>query len=388
MNKQKRLLQIFLAALLLLPIWSWCAWFFQPEKKLDVIIIDKSVNVLSRQEHLAFTWVMNACGIKKGTSGAYRSEVDYLGFFPLSSNPTDYKIRDLEGKTPAEVDQLADRTDFVYLADTYGIYTKQWQFKDKRQPLSSIVYGGLTNNEMNLLERMKQKRKTIVAEFNTIGPPTTDSVRSRFESCFGIKWSGWAGRYFDLLDTAQNRELPHWVVALYTQQNKGDWPFKKSGIVFVHKDGRLLILENKLHLTVEVPFVHTFSNRQSEFQHGDSIHYPFWFDVVNTSTSNSIVSYYSLSTTALGDSLLKANGLSKKFPAVIEHQGAYRFYYLAGDYANCPISKIGSYLKGIENYSYFLYNESYSERVKFFWNFYRPLMVSILSKQTTNYPLK
>ena len=108
-----------------------------------------------------------------------------------------------------------------------------------------MVYGGMSRQDLYLLQQMRANHKLIITEFNCLASPTSPAVRSGYEISFGIKWTGWIGRYFNSFDTTKNKELPSWLVKNYKNQHKGAWPFLKSGIAFVNSDDKVVILENE-----------------------------------------------------------------------------------------------------------------------------------------------
>jgi hypothetical protein len=233
---------------------------------------------------------------------------------------------------------------------------------------------------------MKRKKKLVITEFNTFATPTPRNIARDFENTFKIRWTGWVGRYFDSLDTLQNKELPRWLVENYKRQNHNKWPFKKSGIGFVHISDKIVILENINDLNSEVPFILTSKADAERYNLPTEMKYPFWFDVIQTSRSNKIVSFYDLKVNSSGLRILNENGIPPQFPAVIEHyRNDYKFYYFCGDFADNPISQAGSFFKGISYFRNFFYNNSIAaERVSFFWEFYRPLLESILDEYHTD----
>jgi hypothetical protein len=229
------------------------------------------------------------------------------------------------------------------------------------------------------MEKMHERQKLILTEFNTIASPTSGGVRKKIEDEFGVRWSGWVGRYFFSLDTTKNPELPHWVVRLYKEQYGGDWPFKDAGIVFVHESERIVILEKEIDLEHEVPIINTDKYYQEFFGVAEYIRYPFWFDISYIEYDDMVVSYYKIHTNDRGDSILAANRIPKEFPAVLGDHIINRFYYFAGDFADNPIPLTAVYSRGIEYIDFFLYNNrDLSDRKKFFWRYYRPMMQKIM----------
>jgi hypothetical protein len=267
----------------------------------------------------------------------------------------------------------------IYFADNYGVYYNEWYLDSLVSEHSQKIYGGLTENEVYIAQQLKIQNKLIISEFNTFCSPTSENVRNEFEETFNIEWSHWTCRYFDMLDTLKNPELPKWVVRLYKQQHKNEWPFHKSGLVFVHENSTLFVLENETHLNIETPFIHTEEKYREIYNLPDSIHYPFWFDITFSGDSNVVISKYKIYPNQIGDSILNVYGVPKEFPAVIEHLSPYTFYYFAGDFIDNPMPYYTSHFKGITNFDFFLYNSELNNRKKFYWKFYIPLLSKIMN---------
>jgi hypothetical protein len=119
--------------------------------------------------------------------------------------------------------------------------------------------------------------------------------------------------------------------------------------------------------------------------------YPFWFDIISTSSKNKVVSTYKLSTNQQGKALLKQYGIPETFPAAIEHDSAdYKFHYFSGDFCDNPIGMKSAKFKWIEYFDIFSYQASAQERISFFWDYYRPMIKVILSSHYNKsiYPQK
>ena len=334
---------------------------------------------------MSFFWVLRQNRYTKPDGSFYTPDKDYLGFFPDGTG--DYTINDLEEKTLEDLVQLADANDMVYYTDLYGIYRIEWlneypQAKPDVVPgrmgeRSELIYGGMSQNELEFLRIMKSERKLIINEFNTFASPTSPEIRQEYETEFDITWSGWFGRYFDNLDTTINKEIPLWLIRNYMEQNNGQWPFKKSGIAFVRSDDRIVVLENETHLTNEVPHIVTSSAKVDYYNVAGEIKYPFWFDICMTGESNEVVSAYEIETNVKGDSVLKQWGIPKNFPAVLKNKNTPYFYF-AGDFSDNPISLSSSGFRFVQNFDFLFYPSKMNERESFFWKFYRPLMNKIL----------
>ena len=367
-----------------LPLWMFLAWFLWPKTKYVIAIIDKTVLFKTGQEHASLTWVLRNNKFSKTSSDLYRVGRDYFGFFPNKNKK--YDLKGLERVSDEDLEKLSRNSDMVYITDTYGIYSKEWYLAKNITERQRLLYGGLSAQDMLFLKKMKQKKKLIVTEFNTFATPTPEPIARDFEQTFNVKWTGWVGKYFDSFDTVQNKELPRWLVENYMDQNGNKWPFKKSGIAFVHKSDKIVVLEYVNHLNAEVPYILTKKEEREKYNIPKSMKYPFWFDILQTSRSNKIISFYDLKVNSEGSKILAANNIPSQFPAIIEHyRDDYKFYYFCGDFADNPISQGGSYFKGISYFRSLFYNDDIAaERVSFFWEFYRPMINSILHEYYDN----
>jgi hypothetical protein len=394
--KRKKVIILLSIAVLLFPVWMWLAWWLTPKRKLTVAIIDKTSMDRSVQKHISLDWVLNQQRFAKNHHALYSPGHDYFGFFPEGGDH--YRIKGLERWSSGQLQQLAGDADMVYFADTYGVYKTD-------SGRSEILYGGMSQQDIGLLQEMKARHKLMIAEFNAIGSPTRSDVRQHFESLFGLHWSGWTARYFTSLDTLVNPELPHWLIDQYRWQHGGEWPFHRDGIVWVNSGGNntennagdnssdnsgdIVILENGVDLTSPVPEI---AARQAGLQELDlptSIKYSFWFDVIEEDTAtgmaglNEAAAEFVIPVNARGAALLQQRHIPVRCPAVLRHQGAdYSFYYFSGDFCNNPLSFGSSYFKGIGWFKRLFYHDADpGERQRFFWSFYRLMMTRILEDE-------
>lgn len=380
-NRKKRLLLILILAILLLPLWMWLAWLFTPKKQLVMAIVDKTEITRAGQEHVSLSWVLNHERYTKTPSKSYKVSDDYFGFFPDKNEK--YRLKGLERFTEQQLEQLSQDCEVAYFTDTYGVYNNEWFSGKASTERSGILYGGMSRQDIRFLQKMKEKKKLVITEFNTIGSPTDSATRQEFESLFGLQWSGWIGRYFASLDTAINKELPHWLIHNYIAQHNGQWPFHQSGVAFVSNKDQVEILEEGRELSQSLPQIITTEAARKEYDLPGKIKYSFWFDIMRADTSiNQVVASFHIEANDAGKSLLAKYGLTPQFPAVIRHEGDdYRFYYFCADFCDNPVGLTTSYFKGISVFRSLFYNSDPSERASFFWNYYRPLLTEILSRK-------
>lgn len=375
---KKRLLLYGILAILLLPLWMWLAWLLTPKKQLVMAIVDKTEITRAGQEHASLTWILNHERYTKTPTKSYKVGEDYFGFFPQKDEK--FRVRGLERFTEQQLEKLSQDCDVAYFTDTYGVYNNEWFSGKSSTERSGILYGGMSRQDIRFLQKMKEKKKLILTEFNTIGSPTDSAIRQEFETLFGLQWSGWIGRYFASFDTTVNKELPHWLINNYKAQHGGQWPFTKAGIALVSNRDEVEILEEGRDLTQPLPQIITPEAACREYGLPAKINYSFWFDVMRIDTSiNQAIASFHIDVSDAGRQLLARYGLSPQFPAVIRHAAAdYRFYYFCADFCDNPVNLTTSYFKGIAAFRSFFYNDDPSERGSFFWNYYRPLVTKIL----------
>jgi hypothetical protein len=371
--------------IVLLPLWMWLAWLFTPKKKLVMAIVDKTEVTTSGQEHVSLNWVLNHERFTKTSREPYRVASDYYGFFPLENEA--FRLKGLERFSAQQLEQLSVDCSVAYFTDTYGVFSNEWYAQKNISERSGIVYGGMSQQDIQLLANMKEKRKLIITEFNSIGSPTAPEIRQQFENMFGMKWSGWIGRYFETFDTTLNRELPRWLINNYLAQNNRQWPFTKPGVAFVSDKDEVVILEKDTHLQSPLPHIITTQATQNEYDLPEKIKYSFWFDIVSADTTiNEVAARFHLDPNKTGADLLSKHGIPSIFPAVIQHKKAndYQFYYFCADFCDNPVSMLASYFKGISFFKFLFFDESDPmERKSFFWKYYRPLLTRILREHET-----
>src|ERR1035438_4855118 len=377
---KKKIIILLILSIFTIPFWMWLIWRLEGKKELKIAIVDKTVLTRDGNEHRSFNWVLTNRKYCKPDREFYSISDDYYGFFPMHDKK--YYIRDFAGFDSTKLVDFANATDLTYFTDTYGIYYKEWFGENPRGDYSSLIYGGMSETDITFIKMMKAKHKLVISEYNTIASPTPGGVRNEFEELFGVKWTGWAGRYFELLDTIKNKELPTWLVRGYKAQHNNKWSFRNSGIAFVNESGRVEVLENKTDLVDEVPFIVTGAENQKRFGLPAKIKYPYWFDVTLTSRSNNVISVYQINCNSRGDSILSSMNIPNPFASVIEHYDSdYKFYYFCGDFCDNPIELWFSKFWGITAFSRLLpTSKETGERESFFWSYYEPLVSTILDK--------
>ncbi|WP_017812515.1 hypothetical protein [Paenibacillus shenyangensis] len=358
-----------LVVVLLLTPWIW--WEAKPATTLQVAILDKTVPDMTYREHKGLVWLLNQQKYVKADQQSYDYTRDYYGFFPKADRQ--YETTGL----PADL----KGTDMIYVADTYGIERAQY---DKNNSTTGdlsggMLYGGLTISDIQRIRSAVTGGgvKTLIAEFNSLATPTQPGTRQEFYPLIGAEWTGWTGRYFS--DLTRGGEVPAFLSGDGSDPNR--WPYTGPGVVFVHEDGRVVVLEHGKQIGEEG--VQTILTTQGKARLGldSTIRYNYWFDVMKPAEGAEVLANYNLGLTDDGKSKLQAAGISYEFPAVIRQQhDTYVSYYFAGDYADYDHYSFWRKYQGWENFKRWLTFDRPNSEDAFYWHIYVPLMKSILQE--------
>jgi hypothetical protein len=375
---------ICILILLATPFWMRIAWEIGQKKSLNLLIVDKTVLNSNSFKHRSVNWILDYEKYTKSDGSFYDINKDYFGFFPKANEK--YVIHDFEKMNETDLDSIAAIYDMIYFTDTYGIVGNEWYRHRDINENSESIYGGLSEKDILLLSKMKERNKPILTEFNTIGYPTPHDVRVNFETMFGIEWTGWMARYISSLDTVNNPDLPKWFIRTYKKEHAGQWNFHNEGMLFIHESGKVMVLEKGKEMDNPIPRIVIEKKYQSQFNVPSNIIYPYWIDIiVNHNDSNEIVATYDLATTKGGEDMLRMNGIPKSFPSIIHRKKGFSFYYFCGDFADNPTKFRFAKLSGITGLKFLMYNAiDVTDRNRFFWEFYLPMMQSILKDTYAN----
>jgi hypothetical protein len=375
MKKTLLIVIIILAVILALPVINLIRWTFQAKKPMGIILVDKTVPTLERENHKIFSWILtNERFVKKEKKTSYSYKKDYYGFYPQKP------LRDHQWKTNdlrlTDLIILAEKNDAVYFADTYGVAFNDWYRGINKSRRTRKLYGALNNNDFLLIKEMKDRNKLIILEYNSFAYPTGQFDSFRTQEKLGISFGGWTGKYFSTLDTT-GPEFPIWMTAMYRKEYKKAWNFTKPGIVLL-KEKDIIVLEEGTHLKNAMPYILTDAENCTKYGVAESVAFDKWFDIIDP-LQNNIISKFKIETTAIGDTLLQENGLLPEFPAVIQDAATQRIYYFSGDFANGDVPYITARFVGVEKLKGILYSDKTEDTRRFFWLYYRPLINGIFT---------
>jgi hypothetical protein len=375
MKKPLKIVLIILAVILVVPVITYVSWTVQTKKVMNVMILDKTVPTLNRDHHRSLVWILTNGRFVKKNRQSYSYTKDYFGFFPTKP------VRDAGwSQIPLkfqEVFTMVEKYDALYFADTYGVYFNDWFKGISTSRWTKKIYGGLNNSDYIHFVEMHKKNKLCILEYNTFDYPTYELDRYKTKKLLGIENAGWTGKYFASLDTMskENGEFPIWMTSMYRKEYRKPWTFTKPGIVFV-KERDIIVLEEGTHLKSALPLITTDSTYRMNYGIKDNVAFQGWFDVIDP-LKTKVISNFNLETTALGDTLLYENFLTKQFPAVITDTINQRTYYFAGDFATNNVHMLTARFKGIEKLKGILYSDKPDDSRNFFWYYYKPLLNGI-----------
>lgn len=204
------------------------------------------------------------------------------------------------------------------------------------------------------------------------------------EKSFGVKWTGWTGRYFENLGQIKNEDLPKWVVDLYLKKhNTTEWPFRRGGMVFVHENDDIVILDEKRDMAEEVwPIIYSMPTAEQNFELPVAMAYPFWFDIVKPLEGTEVLSQYQLFVSDTGAYQLRIAGIPTTFPALIRNS---KTYYMAGDFVDNNLAHgFWVYVRWMYEYYNFLpinTRKGIRTRKAFFRHYYYPFIKNVIEKE-------
>jgi hypothetical protein len=356
----------------------WGLYRVRPERRLDLVVVDKTVPFRNWIEHRSLFWLVDHLKLRRPDGAPYDPCRDYVGAFPPA----------VAGDPPERTTELtpdrAAAADLVYLADTYGVYRDDLASREAMLAAlerSPKVYGGPTVAEAEAARAAVAAGRTLVAEFNTLGSPTEPGPRAVLEDALGVTWTRWIGRYFPRLE--ERAEVPEWLRRDYEREWRRPWAFEGPGYVLVQDDAHVEVLRigteaERIGLTLER--VRPADPLLADALDGTS--YPYWFDVVAARPGAEVLAEFRWHLTAAGLERLRARGLRQAFPAVVRNRrpGPGTAYYFAGDFADNPLEATPVPFAGFSTVRRFI------ERVRlapskdaFYWRFYAPMMERVLA---------
>ncbi|MFA6439784.1 MAG: hypothetical protein WCX28_10790 [Bacteriovoracaceae bacterium] len=368
---------VAIASLLIIVfVLPYVYWNFQPTHPLSLFVIDKTT-AMNFREHRSLFWLMNHWKyVNPVTNTYYDAEKEYYGFFP----------KDSSSSTVAKL-QLR-QTDLLYIADTYGVYRYPMEYDSYERLLPDhyipveMEYGGLSDEEMDVIEQFDSLGRTTIAEFNTLQDPQLKdrTTQRRLERMFGVHYTGALGRYYDNLNTAAR-----WMKDLYEKKSHSPWRYSGRGIIIVVNrslgDDRpdVVVLES-------ADLAHTpvfIRNSEHPLLEGteDEIPYYYFFEYLDVDSSAQVIAHYEIQCSSKGADKMDAAGLPLSFPAVVVSGSNERKMYFAGDFADNSVETMLTEYWNVEFLMTKLFSFYFvSDQTRFFWKFYLPMMKNVFER--------
>ena len=342
-------------------------WHLLPARQLRVLILDKTVPEPSRREHAGLTWLLNHRKFRGPSGEVFRAEQGYYGFYPRPNKTWEIQEGSIAARAP----------EFLYLADTYGVYSEEF-YGAALGNRSRELYGGLRAEEAVDIDAALPKCLTLVGEFNTFASPTVGEARAACQRWFGLTWKGWIGRFFSDLD--RRGEIPPWAIRNYQIQTGQEWTFEGPGFLLVNEDDRVEVLEEGRD--VEAGRGLRFQGRPEGIQALDlpkDTRFDYWFDLVQPRPGTQVMAEFELPLLPQAEKRLALLGLPRRTPAVLASwHGNTRTFYFAGDFVDAWPVPYFYRISGLAPVRKAFSREVPGDPQSFFWRVYIPMMTRIL----------
>lgn len=353
------------AGLVLLAAVVLGSWYVLPQKKLDIVVIDKTVSfdkVEKEQKtgdfrkHKGLYWILEQQKYTLPDSGrVYDYRTDYIG--PHLDSALQI--------TDTALTRFDSAPDLIYLADAYGT-----------EEVAKNQQSGLTLAEMAAVSTASHMGSAVVGEYNITPSRDDDPVRGEIQSFFGAGFTGWIGRY--VADLADLSDIPPWALDLQQRQYGRPWDYTGSGILLASEDDQLIVLKDGedytgggLTVSVDEAYQKQYGKLRSRFYN--------WFQVISADYGSEVIGSYHLSLTDGGNTKAGEILSGGVFPAIVKNTAAAGpVYYFAGDFNDYVARERGNrYLFADRMAALFTY-ERPGDITRFFHRFYTPLMQGIL----------
>lgn len=348
---------IILLSLTFLIMLPFLLYLIAPTKNLAVTVYDKTVPDRVASQHQVIGWFLRQQKYLTDEGRLFRTSSSYRGYHP--------KNKEIVGLSP-----LTEKTDLLYIADTYGIYRHDSVQQDG---IRNLIYGGLDDQDIQALKTFLNRKQasTLIAEYNSFASPTPSHIQSQMYELTGSRWTGWAGQW--VYNLALGGDTPSWILGL-----KGDsWDYSGSGLILYNIYDEVVVLTSGVQLGSGAMQLALTAEGKALAGDLPNIAYHSIFDIVEPQADTNILATYSLDVTEEGAKLLKEHGLPTAFPAIVEKEVAnHTMYYFAGNWAYNKNPIHFSDMQGLEG---LMERLAFGESI-FTWKFYYPMLRSIFAK--------
>ncbi|MCF8381083.1 MAG: RNA-binding protein [Bacteroidales bacterium] len=366
--KTVKIVIILIALFVIIPGLGYFLWIVQKDSKLDLMIINKSVEKISKNEFRTLSWVLNYDKIVKGNSNSYDYEKDYFGYHP---EPI-YKDLYIQSFKLSDLSTFKEKYDGLIFLDNKGVENSKSTFSNSR------FYGGFNQSDFLLLKEMSAANKLIIAEYNFFSDPTEDLVRFNTEQFIDVYSVLWEGKFMDNLNREKiGEELdPKWL-DIYLEYTGYEWDFNGSGLVLINsKQSRILVIPSDMYMTKNYPSINTKSELAAFYGVKETVPYTGWFQIVYEG-KNEVISSFDLNLNDAGKQMLMNSGLECTFPATIALSNPHQ-YFFAGDFSKQKVFLSYSRNRVVSELTHLLCRMRGNKPGQFFHNYYLPMFSTIL----------
>jgi hypothetical protein len=306
------------------------AWRFTPLKRVGVVVVNKTLPHPAYREHERVTWWLTHRRVASPRGDAnWDVARDFVGFNPATRTGTDLTSQHLRGAR------------LVYIADSYGVYTADYEQRVATDSLRAAVehtqkiYGGMQLAEVEALELFSRAGGHIVAEFNTLEDPTSGTeAGARLGALLGVEYQRWLGRWY--ADLSSLEEIPRWMRERHQRKYGRPWDRVGPGIVvFSEVDDQLVVIDSS-HFTAQLPVtLETHAPADpltANIRPG--LGYWYWFSAVRAIDDANVLASWQLNVDSTAKAELAAAGFSHRLPAIVRRPGLPLRVYVTGDIAD------------------------------------------------------
>lgn len=372
--KTAKAILIILIIFVIIPGFGYFLWIVQKDTKIDLMIVNKTVERVTQNEFKSLNWALNYSKIVKSSSNTYDYQRDYFGYFP---EPI-YKNAYIQSFKLNDLFTLKEKYDGLIFLDSKGVENN---INDSGM---KSFYGGFNQSDFLLFREMMAANKLVIAEYNFFSEPTEDLVRFNTEQLIDVYSVLWEGKYVAQLDKAKvTGDIDEKWLEVYRENTGNDWEFSGPGLVLINeKKSRILVLPSELYMTETYPSILTNAELAAFYGVRESIPYCGWFQIVYEG-KNEVISNFDLNLNEEGKKILMNNGLECNFPATISLAKPHQ-YFFAGDY-----SKQKVYLGFSKNRVVSLLTKTICKMrgdkpSEFFHNYYLPMYTIILKNYSSS----
>ena len=369
--KTTKVLLIILAVLIVLPFAGRIIWALQKSKKMEIMIVNKTVPRNSHNEVKSLTWVLNYNKILKTDNTHYRYEKDYYGYHP-DAPAEEWKIRSFR---LADLPAIEEKYKVLVYLDNEGV-----PLREDSAEFPANHYGGFNQNDYLLLRQMWNANKLIIAEYDFFSGPTEELVRYNTEQMLDIHCLGWRGCFFRNLDAGKIiRNLDARWIDRYKEYYGKNWDFMGSGFVLINtRQNRIVVLPAKEFMDSNHPDVVTPDAYARPMNLPARAAFNGWFAIVYPG-HNEVISTIDMNLNDAGREIMMKNGLECTCPAVIK-SADHQFYYLAGDFSKDNVSLMWSRIRIVGNAVREIGSRMNEKPNAFFQSYYVPFMSAVLAE--------